>query len=645
MSAIEAGTVIDGRYRVSARLGSGGMADVYLAHDTLLGREVALKLLHHRFSEDQEFVERFRREASSAAGLSHPNVVAVFDRGEWDGTYYIAMEYLPGRSLKAVVREHGPLSPPDAIDIVVQILLAVRFAHRRGIIHRDIKPHNVILDEEGRAKVTDFGIARAGASDMTLTGSIMGTAQYLSPEQAQGHAVSETSDLYAVGVVLYELLTGSVPFEGDSAVTIALKQVSAVPIPPSSRNAEVSPALDAVVMRSLAKDPLARFASADEFIAALQQSREGISPAPALNGNPPTRDAAALVVPPLPPEEQHAPDDAARRRRRAIWIAAAAALAIAAAVLLLLFLPPSKSGNLTVPEVTGETQSAAVTTLARVGLQPVVSLTSNAHVASGLVIGTTPPHGTSVEQGSRVSVFVSSGPETLGLPDVNNKKSAEAVKLLRDKGFQPTVQDQSSDTVDKGLVISTDPAAGIEVQHGSPVTVYVSSGPEEASVPEVTGETQANATATLAAAGLKETVVKREVAEPAAGTVISQTPAAGTQLKVGGQVTIVVARALKQPAVPSVVGQKEAQAVATLKGAGYASQTVTRTVTEPAENGIVLQQSPAAGDRPAKGATVTIRVGVLAQQTTSTPTTTTTTTTTATPPAAAPAPAAGCPGN
>ena len=199
MSAVEAGTIIDGRYRVSSRLGSGGMADVYLAQDTLLGRQVALKLLHHRFAEDQEFVERFRREASSAAGLSHPNVVAVFDRGEWDGTYYIAMEYLPGRSLKAVVREHGALSPQDATDIVVQILLATRFAHKRGIIHRDIKPHNVILDEEGRAKVTDFGIARAGASDMTLTGSIMGTAQYLSPEQAQGHAVSESSDLYAVG--------------------------------------------------------------------------------------------------------------------------------------------------------------------------------------------------------------------------------------------------------------------------------------------------------------------------------------------------------------------------------------------------------------------------------------------------------------
>ncbi len=302
MSAVEAGTIIDGRYRVSARLGSGGMADVYLAQDTLLGRQVALKLLHHRFAEDQEFVERFRREASSAAGLSHPNVVAVFDRGEWDGTYYIAMEYLPGRSLKAVVREHGALSPQDATDIVVQILLATRFAHKRGIIHRDIKPHNVILDEEGRAKVTDFGIARAGASDMTLTGSIMGTAQYLSPEQAQGHAVSESSDLYAVGVVLYELLTGQVPFEGESPVTVALKQVSVEPTPPSALNPAVTPALEGVVMRSLAKDPAARFANADEFIAALQQAREGIAPAPAFNGVPPTQDAAALLVPPMSPD-------------------------------------------------------------------------------------------------------------------------------------------------------------------------------------------------------------------------------------------------------------------------------------------------------------------------------------------------------
>jgi eukaryotic-like serine/threonine-protein kinase len=633
MSAVEAGTIIDGRYRVSARLGSGGMADVYLAQDTLLGRQVALKLLHHRFAEDQEFVERFRREASSAAGLSHPNVVAVFDRGEWDGTYYIAMEYLPGRSLKAVVREHGPLSPGDATDIVVQILLATRFAHKRGIIHRDIKPHNVILDEEGRAKVTDFGIARAGASDMTLTGSIMGTAQYLSPEQAQGHAVTESSDLYAVGVVLYELLTGQVPFEGESPVTVALKQVSVEPTPPSALNPGVSPALEAVVMRSLAKDPGARFASADEFIAALQQAREGIAPAPAFNGAPPTQTAAAALLVP-PPEDERTPEEAARRRRRALWIAAAVAVLAIAAAAALLLLKPARSDRVTVPDLAGETQSAAVASLRHEGLVPVVSLAANSRVPSGQVVGSTPPSGTIVKKGSHVSVVVSSGPGVIGLPNVNGKGSAEAVKILREKGFQPTTQSQSSESVEKGRVISTDPAAGTEVQVGSPVTVFVSSGPKEVSVPEVTGETQADATATLAAAGLKVTVSKREVGEPAAGTVISQSPGSGTQVKVGSQVTIVVAQALKKTAAPSVVGQSEAQAIATLTGAGFSSHTVSRTVTDPTKVGLVVQQSPEAGHKLAPGATITIAVGALAQQTTSTSTTTTTT---------PPPPAAGAP--
>jgi beta-lactam-binding protein with PASTA domain len=630
---VDAGTIIDGRYRVSGRIGSGGMADVYLAEDMLLGRKMAVKLLHHRFAEDQEFVERFRREASSAAGLSHPNVVAVFDRGEWDGTYYIAMEYLPGRSLKAVIREHGPLTPQDATDIVVQILLATRFAHRRGIIHRDLKPHNVILDEEGRAKVTDFGIARAGASDMTLTGSIMGTAQYLSPEQAQGHAVTEASDLYAVGVVLYELLTGSVPFEGDSAVTVALKQVSVEPRPPSERNPEVTPALDAVVLRALAKDPLVRFTSADEFIAALQQAREGILPAPTANGAP-----AALLVPPMP---NGAEDTAAGGgRKRAWWIAAAVLLlALAAAALLLLASP--KSGRMTVPEVTGETQAAAVTTLKRAGLEPLVSLSANAHVPSGLVIGTTPPRGTSVKKGSQVSVFVSSGPGTLALPDVDGKSAPEALKILREKGFQPSSQSQSSEKVAKGLVISTNPAADTVAQVGAPVTVLVSSGPQEVSVPEVTGESQASAVAALTAIGLKASATKREVAEPTPGTVISQSPTAGTRLKVGEQVTIVVAQALNQIAVPSVLGESEVQAVAKLTNAGFSPTTVTRTVGEPSKVGTVLQQSPAAGHKLKKGSVVQIAVGAVGQQTTTTPTTpTTTTTTTPTPPASAPAPVA-----
>src|ERR1700756_2915369 len=266
---VEPDTIIDGRYRVISRVGSGGMADVYLAEDQLLGRMLAVKLLHHHFAEDQEFVERFKREASSAAALSHPNIVGIFDRGEWGGTYYIAMEYVEGRSLKDALRQDGAMDAASAIDIVIQILRAARFAHKRGVIHRDLKPHNVIIDEKGRARVTDFGIARAGASDMTLTGSIMGTAQYLAPEQAQGHPVSAATDLYSIGVILYELLTGVVPFEGETAIAIAYKQGSAQPRPPREIEASIPAGGGAVGRRSLAKEPSQRFADADEFIAAL----------------------------------------------------------------------------------------------------------------------------------------------------------------------------------------------------------------------------------------------------------------------------------------------------------------------------------------------------------------------------------------
>src|ERR1700716_693706 len=240
------GTIIDGRYRVISRLGSGGMADVFPPEDQRLVRKVALKLLYRRFAEDTGFVERFRREAQAAAGLQHPNVVSVYDRGTYDGTYYIAMEYLAGRTLKQLIRDEAPLDPVRAIDIALQILKAARFAHRRGVIHRDLKPHNVIVDDSDNAKVTDFGIARAGASDMTETGSIMGTAQYLSPEQAQGHAVSAGSDLYSIGVVLYELLTGRVPFDAEAAVTIAIKHVSEVPALPSAFNPTIPPALERI---------------------------------------------------------------------------------------------------------------------------------------------------------------------------------------------------------------------------------------------------------------------------------------------------------------------------------------------------------------------------------------------------------------
>ena len=261
---------LPGRSRGSA---PAGWPTCSCAEDQQLGRKVALKLLHRRFAEDPGFVERFRREAQAAAGLQHPNVVSVYDRGAFDGTYYIAMEYLPGRTLKQLIREEAPLDPVRAIDITIQILKAARFAHRRGVIHRDLKPHNVIIDDADHAKVTDFGIARAGASDMTETGSIMGTAQYLSPEQAQGHAVSAGSDLYSIGVILYELLTGRVPFDGESAVTIAIKHVSEAPPSPTQINPNIPPDLEQVILWALNKNPADRPTDADQFIDALEQVR------------------------------------------------------------------------------------------------------------------------------------------------------------------------------------------------------------------------------------------------------------------------------------------------------------------------------------------------------------------------------------
>ncbi|HYX89431.1 MAG TPA: protein kinase [Gaiellaceae bacterium] len=284
------GTVFDGRYRIVRKLGAGGMADVYLAEDQELGRRVAIKILNDRHAADDQFVERFRREAKNAAGLSHPNIVSIYDRGTAEGTYYIAMEYLDGRSLKEMIVGRGPAPIKTAIEYARQILGAVGFAHRNGIVHRDIKPHNVLVSPEGRLKVTDFGIARSGASQMTEVGSIIGTAQYLSPEQARGSPVDQTSDLYSVGVVLYEMLTGQVPFTGDTPLEIAMKHLSAVPKPPSELRPEVPHDLDLIVLRALAKNPDDRYQTADEFDRDLAQVAEGLPVAAQ------TADAATAVL-------------------------------------------------------------------------------------------------------------------------------------------------------------------------------------------------------------------------------------------------------------------------------------------------------------------------------------------------------------
>ncbi|HTU79446.1 MAG TPA: Stk1 family PASTA domain-containing Ser/Thr kinase [Solirubrobacteraceae bacterium] len=657
---IEPETLIDGRYRVISRLGSGGMADVYLAHDTLLGREVAVKLLHHHFAEDQEFVERFRREASSAAGLSHPNIVAIFDRGEWNGTYYIAMEYVAGRSLKTIVREQGALDPAAAIEVVVQILRAARFAHRRGVIHRDLKPHNVILDEEGRARVTDFGIARAGASDMTLTGSIMGTAQYLSPEQAQGLAVSASSDLYSIGVILYELLTGVVPFEGETAVAIAFKQVSAEPYPPSAVNPALPASLDAVVLRALAKDPAERYASADELIAALEAERRTL---PALSGAtaatvadgyprhahtpPPAAGAGSLLLAqpggggyPQEPPGPEQPARSGRRRRALLWTLAILLLAGAAVAALLLTSSPNES--VLVPSLTGQSEAAAIAALRAADLNAVPAHAPNPTIPAGDVVSQSPAAGSAAKKGASVSIVVSSGPASAPLINVVGKGVAEAEDALHKAHYKTKSRAEASRTVEAGHVIGTEPAAGEEVKQGRVITLIVSSGPAPVRVPDVVGESQEAAEAALKSAELTlGTVRPRVTGTRSPGTVLLQSPAAGGSVHVGEAVDLTVAKAPKEVEVPEVVGAAEAAAATHLKAAGFKVRKEPRSTSEASQVGTVLEQSPAAGSHERKGATVTIVVGASAPPATSTPTsstpsTTSSTTTSTTPPAAAP---------
>jgi serine/threonine-protein kinase len=631
-------TIIDGRYRVLHRVGSGGMADVVCAEDLQLGRKVAIKLLHRRFAQDAEFVERFRREASSAAGLQHPHVVAVYDRGAWDDTYYIAMEYLEGRTLKKLVQEEAPLAPARAIDLTIQILRAARFAHKRGIIHRDLKPHNVIIDGEGRAKVTDFGIAKAGASDMTQTGSIMGTAQYLSPEQAQGHSVSAPSDLYSVGIILYEMLTGRVPFEGESAVTIALKQVSEAPVPPSRHNPQVPPALEAVVLRALEKDPARRFADADEFIAALEHAGQDISP-PAGAGTAATSilQATGPMIPipppgayqdvsqveqryygpPEPPVDEPEDGDGPGRW----WVALLVGLVVAGAIVAGLLL--TGKDKIQVPNVVGSPQAESEILLKRKGLSTDVTLKESPTQPKGTVIGQDPGGGSRVPKGSVVGLTVSAGPGTARVPDLAGRGRNEARKQLTDLGFTIAEERATSDTITENRVIDTRPPVGQELDKGSQVVLVLSSGKERVAVPKVVDLTEDEARSTLEALGFKVTAKEQETTDSTkVGEVLSQDPAASGNRAKGSTVTITVGKEPAEVDVPDVTGQGRLAATAALEKAGFEVAQTPQPTGERSQDLHVISQDPS-GAKAKKGSTVTITVGqydaTLGQGTTTTP--------------------------
>ena len=621
-------TLFDGRYRIVRKLGAGGMANVYLAEDEVLGRRVAIKILNDRHAGDDQFVERFRREAKNAAGLSHPNIVSIYDRGEAEGTYYIAMEYLDGRSLKELIVARGPAPIHLAIDYARQILAAIRFAHRHGIVHRDIKPHNVLVDGEGRLKVTDFGIARAGTSQMTEAGSIIGTAQYLSPEQAKGAPVDETSDLYSVGVVLYELLTGVVPFSGDTPVEIAMKHLSRVPEPPSSRRAEVPRDLDLIVMRALAKDPSERYHSAEEMDADLKRVAKGVAISPAteeaataiISRPPPAPTAVTEArtgvreVPPFAPPPAYY--DYEEPRRRAFWPWLIALVFVLGAIVGGYFLYDqiqqqlSGSKTVAVESYVGIREIDADRKIRQIGLkpQPVRQPNADPRYPATFVFRQSPQPGERTQKGNFVTIYVSTGPAKATVPNVVGEQVDRALSDLQDAKLKIKTTQVASNKP-QGEVVLQSPSAGAIVTEGSRVTVQVSKGPQPVAVPDVTGSSFDSATSALQARGFAVARGPDVESDQPKNTVVAQSPAGGTLQAPGTTITLRLSKGPKTTAVPDVTTLSQSDAQAQLTAAGFRVRIVSQPVSDPTQDGIVQTQNPAGGSQAATGSTVTIAVG------------------------------------
>jgi serine/threonine protein kinase/beta-lactam-binding protein with PASTA domain len=639
-------TLFDGRYRILRKLGSGGMANVYLAEDEELGRRVAIKILNERYAGDDLFIERFRREAKSAAGLSHPNIVSIYDRGEAEGTYYIAMEVIEGRSLKELIMTHGALRVDTAIGYAKQLLEALRFAHRHGIIHRDIKPHNVLVSadqqvkaNEPRLKVTDFGIARHGASQMTEAGSIMGTAQYLSPEQARGAPVTAASDLYSAGVVLYEMLTGKVPFTGDSAIEIAMKHVNELPRPPSSLRPEIPPELDQIVLRALAKDPADRYQTAEEFIEDLERveaglpiSRSTATAATAILAGAAVGDATELLsesptrvaAPPTPPPQRRPPtqppsspyDEPPRRRKRWVpWLLVG--LLLAAAILAGWWVYNQIQDQLEaaepvgVPNVVGIERDLAIQRIEEAELEAAVEERASVDVEEGLVIEQQPPAGSRIAKGDTVTIVVSTGPQEVEVPALAGRTYGEAVDTLEELGLEPQRVDVFSQRP-VGIVASLDPRAGTIVDEGSTVIVRVSKGAQLVAVPDVLQQDEASARSELEAAGFQVQVVQAPSSDTPEGLVSAQNPDPGVEAARGSTVQITISTGPEQVRVPAVEGLSEQDATDALEEEGFAVESECFVVTDPGQVGFVQDTDPEANALVESGSTVTIKVGQLA---------------------------------
>jgi eukaryotic-like serine/threonine-protein kinase len=634
-------TVFNGRYELLRRLGRGGMAEVFLARDLQLDRPVAVKVLFPEFANDPAFVTRFRREAQAAANLNHPNIVSVYDWGQEHGTYFIVMEYVDGRTLAEILRADGPLPPERAVDVATDVAAALGAAHAAGVLHRDIKPGNILVAPSGRVKVADWGIGRAmdaaAEENLTQTGAVMGTATYFSPEQAQGLSLDPRSDLYSLGVVLYESLTGTPPFQGDNPVAIAYKHVQEQPRPPRSLNMAVPLELEAIVLQLLAKDPNQRYASADALRDDLRRYREGmpveastamlgaVAPAPvaATQAIPATVAAAPVaaysdgtrLVPVEELPRQYAPPP--EKRSWAFLIVLLVLLAVLAGLLFLLARTlgvgeddTETVAQVDVPDVVNSLFTDAETLLEAAGFDVErvdEEVTEPAQVDR--VIRQSPEGGIRVEEGSEIELVVGTQ-NLLEMPDLTGSTPDLAQQTLTSLGFTGAISqtEEDSDEVEEGQIIRTEPEGGTEVASNAPITLFVSSGPPQAPVPELSGCDVNAALATLSEAGFTPQQRETPSNDVEEGCIVGTDPPAGTELDDGATVFVVTSSGPATETVPPVVGLDQAAAEQALADAGFDVAVQSRPAEGNETPGTVVDQDPGGNAEAEPGSTVTITV-------------------------------------
>lgn len=591
------------------------MAEVHRARDTLLGREVAVKVLAERFSQDRSFVERFRREAQSAANLNHPNIVSLYDYGSDGGTYYIVMEFIEGRSLAEILAAEGKLLPERAAEIASDVAKALSRAHSAGIVHRDIKPGNIMITSTDQTKVTDFGIARAvgghGDQTMTQTGMVIGTAAYLSPEQAQGNPVDARSDVYSLGIVLYEMLARAVPFSGDTPLSVAYKHVRETPRPLSEVNADVPAELDSVIMKALAKNPDNRYADAGEMQEDLERFAAGqtVLAAPML---PETSVVPATGTQVMDRSLLYDDDEPEEQRKAGVYVFGAL-LGLAVIGLLAWLLASTFLGQgdpVEVPKVVGMQEDEARETLEKLNLAVEVIRRPN-KADEGEVFRQDPEPETMVREGDTVEIRVSRGARRVEVPNVVGEQQDDAEEILEEEGLRVDVVNQPTADAEPGEVLSQAPAAGETVNEGTTVTLTVAAEPDASTVPNVITFHEEGAVSAIENAGF-EASVNYEPSDADEGTVIAQDPEGGSEAEPGTTVTIVVSEGPDERPMPNVTSQDADEAQAFLEneyGLKVKQQTESQACTEPPGNVCRQDPSPDTPVSPGDNATLYVQGG------------------------------------